>query len=185
VDCLPQTACPGPAVFGATIDRVIKIRASFSDRIAKHNQKVDVASDQRHDYFIGILEKVREVLKPCMPEAPSTPSQPDGPDRLAVRFEGLRVYEPSAEALSDVPVERPLAEPDANVIYEAETQTSADDAFSAFGMMVNDLLQLRARIKWIWSNYRDGFFDASVAAIGTNAAIDLARNIIDSKFHPF
>jgi len=53
------------------------------------------------------------------------------------------------------------------------------DALEAYGMMINDLNKIRARIRWIWSNYKDGHFDASVAAIGTNAAIDLARNIIE------
>jgi len=146
MDTPPISSPPDPRR-NASPANAQRVRSGFSKLIAKHSQKVDVASDQRHNHFISILEKVREVLKPYIPAAPST--QPDGPDRLASRFEGVRVYEPSAETSMDVLVERPHTEPDANVIYEAEAQTSADDTFSASGMMVNDLLQLRARIKWI------------------------------------
>ena len=46
--------------------------------------------------------------------------------------------------------------------------------------MVNDLNKIRSRIKWIWSNYKDGgHLSLAAAAVATNTAIDLARNISD------
>jgi hypothetical protein len=171
-----------PTVFDATIGRVISIRSAVSSHITKQSKKLNIASDQRHSHFVGVLGRVREVLKPYLPAA-STPEdatvKPNDPDHLTSRFSGLKVYEPAEDTSLDLPIERPRAEPTDNVVYEAETQTSDQDALDAYGMMINDLNKIRARIRWIWSNYKDGHFDASAAAIGTNAAIDLARNIID------
>ncbi|KAH6640159.1 hypothetical protein F5144DRAFT_559536 [Chaetomium tenue] len=176
-----QPAVVVPIIFDATIGRVINIRSAVSKQITKQSKKLDIASEQGHSYFIGILERVREILKPHLPAA-STPKdatvKPNAPDDLPSRFSGLTVYEPAEDGFTDLPIERPRAEPDDNVVYEAETQTSVWDALDAYGMMINDLNKIRARIRWIWSSYKDGHFDASAAAIGTNTAIDLARNLI-------
>ncbi|PNP37737.1 hypothetical protein TGAMA5MH_10356 [Trichoderma gamsii] len=43
-------------------------------------------------------------------------------------------------------------------------------------MMMNDIQDIRSRIRWIWENYKKGLFTLSGAAVATDTAIDLARS---------
>lgn len=125
-----------------------------------------------------MLEKVREVLKPLMPTDEAKPDKPKGDD-LSNRFAGLAVYEPSQEFLDAPPIERPVTAQDDNVVYEAETDTTPEYAFFALTAVINDMNRVRSRIQWIWSNYSSGIFDLAAAAIATNTAIDLVRNMME------
>lgn len=172
-----------PSAFASVIDRVIKVRSNFADDITSHGLEADDGSNQRHSYFVSILEKVREVLRPRMPAgvAKALSRQPPEPEHLANMFAALKVYEPADVADSpSIPLERPTTEEAKDgVVYEAERETSIVDAISIYGMMWADLQRIRDRIRWIWSSYRAGVFDAAPAAIATNTAIDLARNLIE------
>jgi hypothetical protein len=170
-----------PSAFASVIDRVIKVRSSFGDDMASHGHQPDEASNRQHNYFLGILEKVRDVLRPRMPAgvAEVLPQRPE--EHLNSVFAALHVYEPATVADSPtIPLEQPTSQKaEENVVYEAEQQTSMVEAISLYAMMWADLQRIRDRIRWIWSNYRAGVFDVAVAAVSTNSAIDLARNLID------
>jgi hypothetical protein len=151
-----------PSAFATVIDRVIKVRANFADDITIHGLEADDESKLRHSYFLGILEKVRQVLKPRMPASVAEPParQPDSPERLANMFAALEVYEPAELADSpSIPLERPATEKAGDdVVYEAEQQTSILDAINIYNMMWMDLQRIRQRIRWIWTNYQTGVF---------------------------
>ncbi|KAK3311653.1 uncharacterized protein B0T15DRAFT_482623 [Chaetomium strumarium] len=169
-----QPAVAVPAAFASVNDRVIKVRSRFADDITSHGPEVDDESNERHSYFLGVLEKVREVLKPRMPAGVADPpfrQQPDEPERLANMFAALEGYEPAEFAdSSSISLERPATEKaEDDVVYEAEQQTSLLDA----------------RIRWIWTNYQTGVIDVAVAAIATNAAVDLARDLIEEVLPVF
>ncbi|KAJ4256861.1 hypothetical protein NW762_008957 [Fusarium torreyae] len=165
-----------PASFAETIDRVIYMRSKFSSQMINHGVTPDKDSDVTHNYFVGVLEKVRSVLRPRMPA--ETPSF-DSFDDLSNRFAGLNVYEPSQEFMDAPELVRPEKAQGDNDNYEVEAQKSFYDAMVAYTVMVNDLNNIRSYIEWIWSNYKDGFFDLANAAVATNTGIDLARNLME------
>ena len=92
-----------PQAFFSTLNRVISVRNGFSELLSRHNEKPDVKSDARHSYFVGILERVREVLKPFSDSAISTST--DTVDQLANQFDALVVYEPSEDFINAPDIE--------------------------------------------------------------------------------
>ncbi|KAI3326842.1 hypothetical protein HD806DRAFT_488357 [Xylariaceae sp. AK1471] len=171
-------ATPVPDTVRTTIDRVIAARSGFGARLEKHGKVLSEISDAKHQYFIGVLEKVREALTPFMPiHGVNQDAFTD--DNLSNRFAGLAVYEPSQGFLDAPTIERPAKTQDDNAVYEAEAETSFEHAIFALTAVINDMNCVRARIQWIWSNYKAGVFDLAAAAIATNTAIDLVRNIME------
>ncbi|KAI0469205.1 hypothetical protein F4859DRAFT_505520 [Xylaria cf. heliscus] len=167
-----------PDTVRTTIDRVIAARASFGTKLEEHGKVLSELSDAKHQHFIGVLEKVREVLTPFMP-TPVPTQNASTDEKMSNRFAGLAVYEPSQEFL-DAPVpERPVKTGDDDAIYEAETETTFEHAIFALTNVINDMNRVRAHIRWIWSNYKAGVFELTAAAIATNTAIDLVRNMME------
>ncbi|KAJ8130719.1 hypothetical protein O1611_g2907 [Lasiodiplodia mahajangana] len=171
-------AAPVPDTVRTTIDRVIAARSGFSSKLEKHGKAISELSDAKHQYFIAVLEKVREVLKPHMPVNNVKLATTDE-EKLSNRFAGLDVYEPSQEFLDAPVIERPAKVQEDNAVYEAETEVSFEHAFFAMTTAVNDMNRIRYRIQWIWTNYRAGIFDLTAAAIATNTAIELVRNMLE------
>lgn len=172
-----------PLAFAQTLNRVIAARSEFSGRLATFGISTDDSTNSKHSYFVGVLEKVREVLKPRVPpvsqDAASAPTEPDPIGEIGGRFAGLRVYEPSEEFLNAPDIDRPIPVKDDNVTYVAEPLQDLNEVLFAYSLLINDLMVIRARIEWIWTNYGDSHFDLVAAAIATNTACDLARNLMD------
>ncbi|KAK4236323.1 hypothetical protein C8A03DRAFT_45672 [Achaetomium macrosporum] len=173
-----------PDSFVVTINRLIAVRAGFGKRLAEHGLKPDDGADARHSYFLGILEAVRDALRPRM----STPaaaaaaaprSSDEAADGLANRFSALTMYEPSEAFLNAPSIERPQPVREDKTAYEAEQQVSIQDPLSAMSMMMDDLSRIRSVINWIWSNYGSSNFDLAASAVATNTATELAHSIID------
>lgn len=164
-----------PVSFRSTIDRVIAARSAFGSQLAQHGQAVDKKQDETHQYFVGVLEKVRDILRPFV----SARTEVDASaDEITNRFTGLAVYEPSEEFLNAPDVERPAKAKEDNATYEAETDSSFEEAIFALTALINDMNRVRAHVRWIWSNFKSGLFDLAAAAITTNTAIDLVRNMV-------
>lgn len=123
----------------------------------------------------SVLEKVRDVLRPF---GHSRTEDDASADEITNRFAGLAVYEPSKEFLNAPDTERPVKTGDDDVTYEAETDSSFEEAIFALTALINDLNRVRAHIRWVWSNYKSGMFDLAAAAITTNTAIGLVRNMV-------
>ena len=179
-----------PVSFVKTLDRVIRARRGFGDQIAEQDEITDNASDNSHMYFVGVLEKVRQIMKPLLPSQPSQKQAPKGSadeeteDAFSNRFAGLSVYEPSEAFLNMPDIERPspaktAGDDELKASYEAEKLNDFEDIMFALHALMNDLSRLRSRIQWIWTAYSQGLFDLCAAAIATNTAIDLARNLMD------
>ncbi|KAG6035632.1 hypothetical protein E4U41_005999 [Claviceps citrina] len=167
-----------PRELGKTIQRVINARSGFGSRLENHGQVVPELSAARHTHFVGVLEKVRQVLSPLMPTETSdeTTSQTS---ELSNRFANLVVFEPSSEFLNAPDFERPKQTQDDPSRYESEPMDSLEEAFFALTALVNDMNQVKSQVRWIWSNYNNGMFDLAAAAIATNTAIDLVRNMTE------
>lgn len=58
-----------PSAFAIVIDRVIKVRSRFA---VDYGLKAGGESDQRHSYFLGVLEKVRQLSsQECQQSSPN------------------------------------------------------------------------------------------------------------------
>ncbi|KAJ3578582.1 hypothetical protein NPX13_g1982 [Xylaria arbuscula] len=179
-----------PMSFVKTLDRVIRARRGFGDELADYDEIADSGSANSHMYFVGVLEKVRQIMEPLFPsQAPQTQAPPgsadeEADDAFSNRFAGLSVYEPSEEFLNMPDIEQPgpakaAADDELKATYEAEKLNDFEDVIFALHTLMNDLNRLRARVKWIWAAYSQGLFDLCAAAIATNTSIDFARNLMD------
>ncbi|KAF4878860.1 hypothetical protein CGCSCA1_v001662 [Colletotrichum siamense] len=161
-----------PGVFAIAINRVIRLRKEFSSKLAGIKNKRNPESDMSHNYFIGILEQVRDVLRPLMtPEAKSVETN------LSNKFEGLSVDEPSQDFLDALDIEKP------KVVYEAEDIMSDTDALFILDLLWKDLINVRGATKAMWINYNEGSVaDLTAVAVASNTGFDLARHMIDDVF---
>lgn len=166
-----------PTSFKDTLDRVIAKRSGFSGKLEQHRSVPDKKSDESHKFFVGILKRVRDILKPCMASTPSgAESQRRG---VSNKFAPLDIHEPSEEFLNAPDVSRPSNAQGDKAIYEVEAQTSLPEFMLALAMIINDLNRIRSYVMGIWTNYKDGILDLTAAAIATNTAIDLGRNLTE------
>ncbi|KAF6821839.1 hypothetical protein CMUS01_11332 [Colletotrichum musicola] len=158
--------------------------AHFGAQLSQHGVKPSKAADLRHNYFLGVLDQVRQVLRPRM-TADGARASNETPDSLSNRFSALNLFEPSQEFL-DAPDAKP-AKLDKDVIYESETAVSGEDAVFFFQLLWRDLFDIRMRIRNIWDRHvRDQLkFDLASAAVATNTALDLARHLIDDALPDF
>ncbi|KAK7999004.1 hypothetical protein PG991_014679 [Apiospora marii] len=172
-----------PVSFRSTIDRVIAARSAFGSQLAQHGQVVDETQDENHQYFVGVLEKVRDVLRPFV-RAPRTEADASA-DEITNRFTGLAVYEPSEEFLNAPDVERPAKAKEDNATYEAETDLSFEEAIFALTALINDMNRVRAHIRWVWSNFKSGLFDLAAAAdvYKTASAANFNDNLNYKTYH--
>lgn len=139
------------------------------------------ASDDRHLYFIGVLEHVRDTLRPLMPESlkniePET--KPADAEKLSNLFDKLGLFEPSEDFLN-APDATPSApgEPPSAARYETERLQDFKEAFLLFQLLVQDMGKIRAVILETWSGYKMGMFDLVSASVTTNTAVDIARRM--------
>lgn len=175
---IPDTLFP-------TLSRVITARTAFSARLQERAMESNVALDESHNYFVGILEAVRDALRPLVTPATTVPStkqnsaEPKLEAALANKFAILQVDEPSEAFLSALNIERPKPCDHDAVTYEAEHEASEEDSNLAFYALIEDITTIRNRITWIWYQERGGGLDLAAAAVATNSAIELARGMMD------
>lgn len=134
-------------------------------------------TDDKHAYFLNILKKVREVLKPRLPNERAYTQKPNTTGDIINLFEHLDLEEPS-EAFQLAPDVSSSAAPD-EPIYKAERQNDMEESFFAFFLLLNDLNRLRSEVSTAWAGHKDGMHDLVAAAITTNTAVDLARSMTD------
>ncbi|KAK3368566.1 hypothetical protein B0H63DRAFT_504340 [Podospora didyma] len=154
-----------PEYFAVAIERVIWVRKTFSQRLAAANARVNTASDGRHNYFVGVLESVRDCLKPLV-EAGLYNS-----DRMH-KATRARYTGSSKDPLSNI-------SPDPAVEYVAELGGDLDDALFAFMTLLGDYARLRTEIKSLWAELKAGRLDLAAVSVATNAAFELARSMED------
>jgi hypothetical protein len=173
-----------PLSFANTLNRVISARSGFRSKLDDVGDLPDVSADSKHSYFVGVLERVREVLTPRLSPAsrdaatPQAPSPSDPVGEVGGRFAGLSVDEPSEKFLNAPDIERPVPVNNDKATYVAEPLQDLLEVLFAYTLLYEDLYKIRARIKWIWMSYHGGHMELVAAAIATNTACDLARNLM-------
>ncbi|KAL8669362.1 MAG: hypothetical protein Q9168_006039 [Polycauliona sp. 1 TL-2023] len=176
-----------PPSFSIALERVIRVRKQFAERLESVDRHFDSESDARHCFFVNILEKVRTTLEPLLSDDTSKFTRmKDAMNKMVIEegqkphsslFDVLHVYEPSAEsqAAPDVDVSPP-----APLDYTIDAEdTSQHEAMFAMAALMKDLSRLRLEISELWKKYEAGEMDIAAVSVATNTAIELARGFED------
>ncbi|KAM7210096.1 hypothetical protein V8F06_014518 [Rhypophila decipiens] len=178
-----------PDVFSTTISRLIDVRTGFGGRMEEHGVEPDPVKDESHQFFVGVLEAVRDTLRPRMSinaaEAAAGVAEDARTGQPSNRFEFLSVYEPSQAFLDAPPVKQPQTDSKDDVVYEAEPQTSPEDLLFAFVLLMEDLNKMREQIQRLWAHHKDGNGDLAAVAVATNTAVEFAHGLIDEMMPLF
>ncbi|KAJ4385057.1 hypothetical protein N0V85_008287 [Neurospora sp. IMI 360204] len=175
-----------PAVL-SVLNRAISARSNFRQLLGNQQDiELDPHSDGAHQHFVGILEKVRKVLLSKMPSVSSTGDGAIGAQDLSNRFGHLQIQEPSPNVVKAEP-SRPKPEQTDNsperedmTEYMAEEPSSRSDALAAYCMLFQDVTIIRRAIVEIWTGVRNGTTDYVAAAMATDAAVGMIRDIEDT-----
>lgn len=171
--------------FSLALDRAISARREF----AKHGiEKVDEAAEEGHEFFVNVLVRVRETLRPLMPKRQSdTPGVEKYEKPLANRFEHLELEEQSEAFLNAPDAPKPAAPekstgpsaPDVEEEADLEAEVDLDrrEMIFMFHLLLQDANAFMDVIEKTWRGYKIGLVGLVPAALTTNTAIDLLRRM--------
>ncbi|KAF2670732.1 hypothetical protein BT63DRAFT_423031 [Microthyrium microscopicum] len=175
-----------PSSILSTLNRAIKLRKDHSSFYT--NQPEEVAklpaarkSDERHEHFVGVLEKVREVLKPRLapgsiePVTPAEYGDKHDADLFTNMFQGLQVQEPSEEFLAAPDVPMATNTPDA--IYQLKASDDPLEQYLGIAALLQDLAGIKSAVRQIWNQYLQGEISLTTASVATDIAIELAGQL--------
>ena len=175
LDCAQWIANHGPKnsvsySFAVALNYAIAIRTSHG----RVRSGKDLKSDERHQYFLGILEQVRETLSSLMDTkvAKAAGVHIDSAITLSNKFAQLEVEEPSEEFLQAPDVFLPPIK----ACFEEE-RDSREEALLAIELILEDYKSFRTVIRECWQEYHEGARDLIEISVMTNTAIDLARRL--------
>lgn len=182
-----------PKSLAHTLDRAINLRKQHSawsreqDVLDGANQYSNQAdADVGHSYFLSILERTREILRPRMPSGMVDDflSKSSGDDQISSQmgnnFANLDIQEPSQAFLDAPNVENTFASPR----YEAETLHTLEEQYLAAHCLFEDVSHIRGFIGRLWTDYLNGM-GLVAASITTNTAIDFVRSLEEVYLHQF
>jgi len=183
-----------PALVWETIERAISLRQDHNDYYAQQ-QAATNGIDDGHAYFLGVLEKVRNVLKPRRQTRPTPPRRQTAPSRdptddvearLGNMFATLTVEEPS-ESFLNTPNIAPAAENDkATAMYIVEPSDDPLELYLATAAMLQDCSRIRNAIRHAWRSYSQRAVTLIAAAITTDVSIKMIQELEEQfmKDHP-
>ncbi|CAG7563912.1 unnamed protein product [Fusarium equiseti] len=153
------------------LERGIWVRRSFSKQVGGR----DYRSDATHAYFVNVLEKVRDTLKPIMEAGLFHPEDTARKDKtgkpLSSTFDCLNVYTPSEAFLN-----APDITPEPSVQYTVEQEPTLEDAKFALLTLLGDLENIKDEISELWKQYAAGKMDLAAVAVATNTAFEIAQS---------
>ncbi|KAI4190031.1 MAG: hypothetical protein L6R41_001050 [Letrouitia leprolyta] len=193
-----------PVALVQALDRAIALRAQHSDysreNKADENQEARIAADASHSYFLGVLDRVREVLRPRMPAATEKETHPESvkdtgkpgsleapnQEEITNLFEVLDLEEPSQEFL-DAPgaPHTPKAAKLADVLYEVETDQGPEEKYLASHCLFQDIRNIRSFIRQLWINYKEYQLSLVSVSVATDTAISLVRDLEEEFLRRF
>lgn len=174
--------------FATTLDRAISLRQDHS-RFHDDNSPNDSvsATNKAHEYFIGILEGVREILQPRLHYEEreqhtldiGEAKLPNNPVELNNMFARLNVEEPSDDFLNASPPLRASRSTSRTDTDDYEVEQSLDDCEVSWARhaFITDMNRFRSFIRETWNLYNSGATTLEVAAITTNTTLDLALGL--------
>jgi hypothetical protein len=165
-----------PAALLALLNRAIALRKRHAQWYSHDLSDENLKSNATHDHFVGVLEKVRDTLKPRSHSRAPTPSTEIQDDYAAASnlFDSLKIEEPSG-GLSSTPTPTETLQDERRESEEqfvAEEVKTAQERYLAAHCLFHDIAKIREFVGKIWSV---GAFDLMNCAVATNTAIDLVR----------
>lgn len=184
VGSLKNTLGKVPIALLKVLDRAIKLRKQFSSAAGE-----SANPDEGHAYFLAILEKTREILKPHsarevadegLNESSSETRPQEAPEQeeIANIFDNLDLEEPSQEFLDAPGTESapPTDKEDLRPKYEIEAPKTKEEEYLAAHCLLTDVRNIRRFLSALWKDYREGM-DLCAASITVNTAIDFVREL--------
>ncbi|KAF2652521.1 hypothetical protein K491DRAFT_781027 [Lophiostoma macrostomum CBS 122681] len=160
--------------------------------VLRSARNATAAAEEGHAYFLGILQKVRDVLRPLCEQshavAEYSTSYKNPNTSLDNIFAALTVEEP-IEAFSNAPdVTSPTRHEDqVSIRYEVEPFDDRLESYLAIGAILRDCSKIRDALKHIWRSYAQGATSLAAAAGTTDTAIQMVQSLEDQfvKDHPY
>ncbi|CDM34525.1 hypothetical protein DTO006G1_533 [Penicillium roqueforti] len=187
-DVVAKSALTVPTQVLIIVKRAIKLRKHVTSWFLGQG---DSDNNKRHTHFISALEKVCETLEwkmnnssnPDSNQPPPTSESGGGDadlDMFLNKFAVLTVEEPQETQ------EGQQKSPESKQVVKVEiVENDEDEDTSYFRLiffktycMFQDLNNMRAFISHTWSEYRDNKIDLMNAAIVTDSALQLARDLV-------
>ncbi|KAF4624736.1 hypothetical protein G7Y89_g13432 [Cudoniella acicularis] len=153
------------------------------------------SANERHRYFIDILQEVADILKPCFESLKTRNSSHSEraipeirsitPTQLSSRFQNLNLEELDEQAyelLSTASVATSSTSKsnarEAHV-YELSTDIGDELPFIVY-CLLEDLLSIRNFVQQSWTGITQGEYNVMATSLVTNMAIQLAHRYIDA-----
>ncbi|EER29844.1 hypothetical protein CPC735_011620 [Coccidioides posadasii C735 delta SOWgp] len=170
--------------------RAIKLRRAVTSWFLGQGDSTD---NKHHAHFITVLEQICETLewntsKPSKPDAkkpsPTSEAQSDDADadRFLNKFAVLTVEEPQDTAAQTQPMPAESKRIVNVTVVEEDDNEAADlylsQLFFKTLCLFQDLNNMRIFISMTWSEYRDKKIDLMNAAVVTDSALQLARDLV-------
>ncbi|KAJ6034684.1 uncharacterized protein N7446_009438 [Penicillium canescens] len=170
--------------------RAIKLRKAVTSWFLDQG---DSTGNKHHAHFITALERICETLEwktnqPSKPDAkqppPTSEAQSDdaGTDRFLNKFAVLTVEEPQDTAAQTQPTPAESKKMVNVTVVEEDDNEAADSYLSQLFFktlcLLQDLNNMRIFISMTWSEYRDKKIDLMNAAVVTDSALQLARDLV-------
>ncbi|KAL8824663.1 MAG: hypothetical protein Q9191_004901 [Dirinaria sp. TL-2023a] len=170
-----------PASLVKVLDRAIELRKQHGSQVEASD-----APDEPHAYFLGVLERIWEILKPRCPtetvddrltKPAHDSAETESSTVIDNMFSKLDVHEPSQEFI-DAPDVEPAAQtagkPQSQ--YEVETLQTLEEEYLASRCLLQDVRDIRRFLCGLWTAYQEGI-DLAAVAITVNTAIDFVRTL--------
>ncbi|KGO75476.1 hypothetical protein PITC_081830 [Penicillium italicum] len=152
----------------------------------------DSANNKRHAHFITVLEQICDSLEwktnqPSKPDTkqppPTSETESDGTngDRFLNKFAVLTLEEPQETTQTQPAPAESKKIVKVNVVEEEESETAdlfLGQLFFKTLCLLQDLDNMRTFISITWSEYRDKKIDLMNAAVVTDSALKLARDLV-------
>jgi hypothetical protein len=173
-----------PVELSLTLDRVIASRLRFARLWRRKEINPDPGACGRHDFFVDTLNAVKAALSSHLQVA-QTAAETDQ-ESIPNRFTRLKVEEPSDEFLEwwHHGADSKAKGNRARVTYEAETPNNRMETLLRYMLVLEDVAKIRLGIMTMWKEHKAGLLDLGAAALATNAAVSLARGIMDEVEPP-
>ncbi|KAL9598134.1 MAG: hypothetical protein Q9219_004690 [cf. Caloplaca sp. 3 TL-2023] len=187
-----------------SLNRAIELRAQHNDWSRQSGSGDDpearIDANATHSYFLGVLQRVHEVLKPRMPvEQPgdSTSSIKDShtfdtsdglesraAEGLTNMFGMLELEEPS-QAFLNAPGLPKQPENKTTPAYQAETDQSQEEKYLASHCLFQDIRHIRSFVRQLWVNFKELHLSLISVSVATNTAIALVRDMEEEFMQRF
>ncbi|KMU75276.1 hypothetical protein CISG_04695 [Coccidioides immitis RMSCC 3703] len=170
--------------------RAIRLRRAVTSWFLGQGDSTD---NKHHAHFITVLEQICETLewntnRPSKPDAkkpsPTSEAQSDDADadRFLNKFAVLTVEEPQDTAAQTQPMPAESKRIVNVTVVEEDDNEAADlylsQLFFKTLCLFQDLNNMRIFISMTWSEYRDKKIDLMNAAVVTDSALQLARDLV-------